>query len=82
MQFLKTESENLSPPENPQSKRSLLPFLGNALKWLTGTAAMRDTPEIMQHVSQLIQEQIKQQETLVYVISILDITRYIVQVSK
>ena len=43
VQLLKTESENLSPPENPQSKGSLLPFLGDALKWLTGIATMRDT---------------------------------------
>ena len=43
VQLLKTKSENLSPPENPQSKRSLLPYLGDALKWLTGTATMRDT---------------------------------------
>ena len=40
--LLKTESENMSPPQNPQSKRSLLPFLGEALKWLTGTAIIRD----------------------------------------
>ena len=46
--LLKTESENLSPPEIPQSKRSLLPFLGNALNWLTGTATMRYTWEIKQ----------------------------------
>ena len=35
--LLKTDSEN------QQSKRSLLPFLGDALKWLTGTATTRDT---------------------------------------
>ena len=35
VQLLKTDSEN------PQLKRSLLPFLGDALKWLTGTATTR-----------------------------------------
>ena len=32
VQLLKTDLENLSPPENPWSKRSLLLFLGDALK--------------------------------------------------
>ena len=32
--------------EITQSKRSLLPFLGDALKWLTGVATTRDTWEI------------------------------------
>ena len=40
MQLLRTDSEN------PWSKRSHLPFLGDALKWLTGTATMRDMWEI------------------------------------
>ena len=39
------------------------------------TATTKDTWEI-KHVNQLIQEQTKQQETLVHVISILNITRY------
>ena len=38
--LLKTDSEN------SQSKRSLLPFLGDALKLLTGTATTRGTWEI------------------------------------
>ena len=70
VQLLKTDSENQG------TKRSLLPFLGDALKWLTGT---RDTWEIKQHVNLLIQAQSKQQETLVHVISILNITRYAAQ---
>ena len=41
---------------------------------------MRDTKEIKQHVNQL--EQTKQQETLVHVISILNITRYAAQVNR
>ena len=43
---------------------------------------MRDTWEIRQHINQLIQEQTKQQETLVHVISILNITRYAAQVNR
>ena len=76
MQLLEADSEN------PQSKTSLLPFLEDALKWLTGTATMRDTWEIKQHVNQLIQVQTKQQETLVHIISILNITRYAIQVNR
>ena len=41
--------------ENPRSKTSLLPFLGDALKWLTGRATTRDIWEIKQHVNQIIQ---------------------------
>ena len=76
VQLFKTNSENT------WSKRSLLPFLGDALKWFTGTATTRDTWEIKQYVNQLIQVQSKQQETLVHVISILNVTRYAAQVSR
>ena len=74
--LLKTNSENT------QCKRSLLPFLGHALKWLTDTATTRDTQEIKQHVNQLIQAQSKQQETLVHVISILKVTRYAAHINR
>ena len=74
--LLKTDSEN------QQSKRSLLPSLGGVLKWLTGTATTRGAWEIKQHVNQLIQAQRKQQETLVHVISILNVTRYAAQVNR
>ena len=43
---------------------------------------MRDALEIKQHGNQLIQEQTKQQETLVHVLSILNITRYAAQVNR
>ena len=84
VQLLKTESEfkYLSWPENPQCKRSLLSFLGVAIKWLRGTATTKDIWEIKQHVNQLIQEHRKQQETLVYVISILNVTRNTIQVNR
>ena len=47
-----------------------------------GTAITRDTWEMKQHVNQLIQAQTKQQETLVHVISILNVTRYAAQVHR
>ena len=62
--------------------RSLLPFLGNALSWLTGTAMTKDVTSIKQKVNQLISTQYSQQETLVHVISILNITRYATQVNR
>ena len=55
-------------------------FLRGSIKWLTGTATLRDIWEIKQQVNQLIQAQNKQQDTLVHVISILNVTRYAVQV--
>ena len=58
------------------SKRIILPFLGDALKWLIGTAATKDTWEIKQCVNQLIQKQTKQWETPGHV------TRYAIQVNS
>ena len=43
---------------------------------------MKDTQEIKQCVNQWIQEQTKQKETLVHVISILNITGYAIQSSR
>ena len=63
-------------------KRSLIPFLADGLKWLTCTATTRDTWEIKQNVNQLIKAQSKQQETLVHVISILNVTRYAAKVHR
>ena len=63
-------------------KKSLLPFLGDALKWLTGTATMRDTQEIKQYINQLIHKQTKQQETLVHVMSILNIIGCVAHVNS
>ena len=48
------------------AKRSLLPFLGDALSWLTGTAMTRDVRDIKTRVNQLIETQTQQQETLVH----------------
>ena len=63
-------------------RRSLLPFLGDALRWLTGTATTKDINSIKTRINQLMVTQLSQQETLVHVISILNITRYAAQVNR
>ena len=67
---------------HPHSKRSLLPFLGDALQWLTGIATTKDVSSIKAHVNQLIETQSTQQDTLVHIVSILNITRYASQVNR
>ena len=42
------------------AKRSLLPLLGDALSWLTGTAMTRDVRDIKKRVNQLIEIQTQQ----------------------
>ena len=56
--------------DNPQAKRSLLTFLGDALHWLAGMATSMDTTKIKQQVNSLIQKRVQKQVTLVHVISI------------
>ena len=51
-------------------KRSLLPFFGDALSWLTGTATTKDIHNIKTRINQLIATQASQQETLVHIVSI------------
>ena len=63
-------------------KRSLLPFLGDALSWLTGTVTTKDVNVIKLRTNQLISTQLDQQETLVHVISIFNVTRYATQVNR
>ena len=67
---------------NNHLKRSLLPFLGDDLRWLTGTATTKDINNIKEHVNQLIEAQSTQQESLVDIVSILNITRYAAQVNR
>ena len=62
---------------NNHLKRSLLPFLGNALGWLTGTGTTK-VNSIKEHVNQLTEAQLTQQETLEHIVSILNITQYAV----
>ena len=59
--------------------RSFLPFLGDTLSWLTGTATTKDVSSIKNGVNQLIATQHNQQETPVHIISILNTTRYATQ---
>ena len=47
-----------------------------------GTATTKDVNNIKKRVNQLIQTQSMQQETLVHIISILNITHYAAQVNK
>ena len=48
MQLLGTEPvlDKLTTSDNPQPKRSILPFLGDVLNWLMGMATTKDTMEI------------------------------------
>ena len=46
-------------PPSGWKKRSLLPFLGSALKWLTGTATTKDTKYTKKQISSLIETQEK-----------------------
>ena len=63
-------------------RRSLLPFLGDAVSWLTGTATTKDINNIKIWINQLTATQSSQQETLVHIISILNVTRYATQVNR
>ena len=64
------------------AKRSLLPFLGDTLSWLTGTATSKDVNSIKKRVNQLIARHSTQQEAVVHIVSILNITRYAAQVNR
>ena len=63
-------------------KRSLLPFLGDALRWLMGTATTKDVSSIKARINQLIMIQSMQQEMLVHIKSILNVTRNAAQVNR
>ena len=63
-------------------KRSLLPFLGDALRWLTGTATTKDVNSIKECVNELNEGQSTQQEILVHIVSIFNIIRYAAQVNR
>ena len=69
-------------PPSGRKKRSLLPFLGSALKWLTGTATTKDIKHIKKQISSLIKTQENQHKTMVHIVSILNLTRYETQVNR
>ena len=54
----------------------------DALSWLTGTATTKDVSSIKTRINQSIATQYNQQETLVHIISILNVTRYATQVNR
>ena len=70
------------PQTTTRCKRSLLPFLGIALSWLTGTATTKDIHSIRNRINQLIATQSSQCDTLVHIVSILNVTRYATQVNR
>ena len=57
-------------------------FLGDALSWLMGTATTKDVNSIKNRVNQFIALQHEQKETLVHIISVLNVTRYATQVNR
>ena len=63
-------------------RRSLLPFLWDVLSWLTGTATTKDIHSIKTQINQLIATQTSQYNTLVHIVTILNITRYATQVNR
>ena len=63
-------------------RRNPLPFLGDTLSWLTGTTITKDINSIKKTVNQLIATQSTQQEAMVHIVSILNITRYAAQVTR
>ena len=64
---------------NKYVRQSLLPFLGDGLSWLTGTATSKDVNSIKKRVNQLIATQSTQQDAIVHIVSIMNITRCAVQ---
>ena len=70
------------PQTHIHCRRSLLPFLGDALSWLTGTTTTKAIHSIKPRIYQLIATQISQCNTLVHIVSILNITRYTTQVNR
>ena len=70
------------PQTHIHCRRSLLPFLGDDLSCLTGTATTKDIHSIKTWINQLIATQTSQCNTLVHIVSILNITRYATQVNR
>ena len=62
-------------------RRNLLPFLGNTISWLMGTATTKDVSSIKKRVNQLAEAQSMQQEVIVHIVHI-NVTRYAAQVNR
>ena len=52
------------------------------LSWLTGTTTSKDVNTIKQRVNQLIATQSTQQDAIVHIVSIVNVTRYVAQVNR
>ena len=70
------------PVSSKHMKRGPLPFLGDALSWLTSTATTKDVNTIKSRINQLISTQQNQQETLLHMILILNVSKYATQINK
>ena len=57
-------------------------LLRQCLSWLTGTATTKDVNSIKKRVNQLIEAQSMQQEAIVHILSILNVTQYAAQVNR
>ena len=66
---------------NKHVRQSILPFIGNALSWPTGTTTSKDVNSIKKRVNPLTAIQSTQQEAIVHIVSILNVTRYAAQVN-
>ena len=75
-------SYDRQPQLHTSHRRNLLPFLGDALRWLMVNATTKDVNSIKTRINQLITTQSSQQETLVHITSILNITQYAVQENR
>ena len=69
-------------PFNRHTDRSIIPFLREALSWFTGTATTKDIRSIKNSGNQLIATQQQQEETIVHISSILNVTRNATQVNR
>ena len=56
----KTTTVQPTTDTHPLPQKSLLPFLGDALSWLTGTATTKDIHSIKTRINQLIATQASQ----------------------
>ena len=54
----------------------------DTLSWLTGTVSIKDVTSIEKRINILITAQATQQDTLVHIVSILNITRYATQINR
>ena len=69
-------------PFNRNTRRKILPFYRRCTKLAHRNRHTKDVNSIKNRVNQLIAKQHKQQETLVHIISVLNVTRYATQMNR